>query len=345
MSSVLKYEVEQYIIGTREDDHDSRFTVRRNGKAFYITVSPSNFVNSPTMTKTYLSYLEVLRSGEEVLGEIFETDVYEWVMAPFEPFFAEHAPAPPELSKDFGITLQEHLFPDFYVLVLDIVDEKFVPRRVAAKKSPHRPSFVRFDDDLLDDLETWTALYDPANIILSFEDPEDALFRPPRKVLINNRQTECFFKPCGSGSEIKRELNAYKMIQAAGLDSLLHLCHLHGVVIDDKGFILGLLLSYVDCEECPLAFQIHPDEPDDPPREAREKWADQLDATLTALHRAGIVWGDVKAENVLIGKDDNAYMIDFGGGYTEGWVDEKVAGTVEGDLMGMAKLKEFLIAS
>lgn len=31
------------------------------------------------------------------------------------------------------------------------------------------------------------------------------------------------------------------------------------------------------------------------------------------LHGIGIVWGDGKAENVLIDINDNAWIIDFGG--------------------------------
>lgn len=149
-----------------------------------------------------------------------------------------------------------------------------------------------FDDDFLGDLETWTALYDPAGITLSFKDPEDALFKPPNKVLIDNRQTECFFKPCNSSVQIKRELEAYKMILAAGLDSQLYLCHLYGIVMDDSDFILGLLLTYIDNGDCPLSTRIHPDEPDDPPTAIRERWLGQLDAALAGLHKAGVVWRD-----------------------------------------------------
>ena len=342
MTVAPRYEVEHHVTGTRDDDHDARFMVRRNGKAFHIKISPSQFVNSPMMTKKYLSYLEVLRSGEEVLGDIHDTDVYEWVMAPFEPLFAELAPGPPGLPEDVKITLQDHLFPDFFVFALDIVDEIPYPRRVPAKRSPHRPSFVRFDDNFLDDLETWTAFYDPARITLSFKDPEDALFKPPNKVLIDNSQTECFFKPCNSSVQIKQELEAYKMIHAAGLDSQLNLCHLYGVVLDDSDFVLGLLLTYIDNGDCPLSTRIHPDEPDDPPPVIRERWVSQLEAALAGLHKAGVVWGDVKAENVLIDRDNNAWITDFGGGYTEGWVDREIAGSVQGDRVGMAKLKKFI---
>jgi hypothetical protein len=50
----------------------------------------------------------------------------------------------------------------------------------------------------------------------------------------------------------------------------------------------------------------------------------------------------VKAANVLIDKDNNAWIIDFGGGYTEGWVDRDKAGTVEGDLQGLANIMDFI---
>ncbi|CAJ0549719.1 Ff.00g033320.m01.CDS01 [Fusarium sp. VM40] len=345
MTAAPRYEIEHHTTSIRDDDRDARFKVRRNGKAFYPKISPSQFVNSPMMTDKYLSYLEVLRSGEEVLGDIYDTDVYEWVMAPFELLFAELAPSPPGLPEDVSITLKDHLFPEFFVFALDIVAEKLCPRRIAAEQSPHRPSFVRFDNDFLDDLETWTAFYDPAGIMLSFKDAKDALFKPPNKVLIDNCQTECFFKPCNFVVQIKQELKSYKIIHAAGLDSQLYLCHLYGVVMDDSSFILGLLLTYIDNGDRPLSTRIHPDDPDDPPAGIRERWVGQLDDTLSGLHKAGIVWGDVKAENVLVDKDNNAWISDFGGGYTEGWVDRQMAGTVEGDLVGMAKLKKLIFPS
>ncbi|KAK2924448.1 hypothetical protein FoTM2_014725 [Fusarium oxysporum f. sp. vasinfectum] len=52
------------------------------------------------------------------------------------------------------------------------------------------------------------------------------------------------------------------------------------------------------------------------------------------LHEEGIVWGDAKPDNVLIDKDENAWIIDFGGSYTPGWVDEDKAETFEGDYQG-----------
>lgn len=77
MAASSRYEIEHVVTSIREDDNDARFTIRRNGKAFHVKLSLSNFINSPSMTNKYKSYLEVLKSGQEVLGEIYDTDVYD----------------------------------------------------------------------------------------------------------------------------------------------------------------------------------------------------------------------------------------------------------------------------
>lgn len=345
MAAPPRYEMEYHITSIVEGDDDATFTVRRNGKVFYIEVSPSNFVNSPSTTNKYKSYLEVLKSGEEVLGEIYDIDVYEWVMAPFEASLIELAPdLPVESVENITVTLKEYLYPDFFVFILDIIDEKLQPRRVLTERSPHWPSFVRFDDDFLDDLETWTAFYDPAGIITSHKNPKDALFKPPKRVLIEKGQIACFLKRCHGSVQITQELKTYKKIHAAGSDSQVNLCHMYGIVMDDNGFILGLLLTHIECGR-PLSNIVIPEEPNDPPPAVREGWMGQIEAALSALHASDVVWGDVKAENVLIDESNNAWLIDLGGGYTEGWVDKDIAGTVTGDFAGMAKLKKLLFPS
>ena len=69
----------------------------------------------------------------------------------------------------------------------------------------------------------------------------------------------------------------------------------------------------------------------------------QISETIVKLHEIGIVWGDGKADNVLINKTtDDAWLINFGGVYTNGWVDEELIETVEGDGQAIARLREFL---
>ncbi|QYT02060.1 Protein kinase domain-containing protein [Trichoderma simmonsii] len=249
-------------------------------------------------------------------------------------------PDPP--VEPITVTLKEYLYPEFFVFILDIIDEKLQPRLVPTEESPYWSSFLRFDDDFLDDLETWTSLYDPANIVISHNAPKDALFKAPKKVLIDNGQTVCFFKRCYGSIQITQELKTYKKIHEAGLDSRVNVCRLYGIVMDDCDFILRLLLTYIDCGGRPLSARVHPEEPDDPTPAIGERWMGQLETALSALHENIIVWGDVKAANVLIDENEDAWLVDFGGGYTEGWVDKEVAGTVMGDFTGMTRLRTLL---
>ncbi|KAJ4418793.1 hypothetical protein N0V82_005358 [Gnomoniopsis sp. IMI 355080] len=110
----------------------------------------------------------------------------------------------------------------------------------------------------------------------------------------------------------------------------------------DTGVILGLLRDWVpshhslrdleDAESCGL----------DARRDLREKWAGQIQATVRTLHSVDVVWGDAKPSNVVIDLNNDAWLIDFGGGWTDGWVDENLQETMEGDEQGVARLLEFL---
>lgn len=70
----LRYHIEYHI--TSMDDDSSEFIVRRNGRRFYLHISPSDFQNSPATTTQYLEYLKVLRSGEEEIDGVLDSDVY-----------------------------------------------------------------------------------------------------------------------------------------------------------------------------------------------------------------------------------------------------------------------------
>jgi serine/threonine protein kinase len=78
-------------------------------------------------------------------------------------------------------------------------------------------------------------------------------------------------------------------------------------------------------------------------REQKQKWFGQIEETLKALHSRNIVWGDAKIGNVLIDADtDDAWVIDFGGGATPGWVDQKFYCSKEGDLQALERIKNML---
>lgn len=39
---------------------------------------------------------------------------------------------------------------------------------------------------------------------------------------------------------------------------------------------------------------------------------------------------------------DDAYLVDFGGSYVNGWVDKKLVNTQEGDLQGLERMEAYL---
>jgi serine/threonine protein kinase len=63
---------------------------------------------------------------------------------------------------------------------------------------------------------------------------------------------------------------------------------------------------------------------------------------VSLLHDNGIIWGDAKADNFMVDANDELWIIDFGGSYTEGWVDPDISETLEGDDMGLEKIQAAL---
>ncbi|KAM0704212.1 hypothetical protein Q7P35_008445 [Cladosporium inversicolor] len=78
------------------------------------------------------------------------------------------------------------------------------------------------------------------------------------------------------------------------------------------------------------------------PQEKRDAWASEAERMKNVLHEHNIIWGDAKADNFLVDKNDKLWIIDFGGSWTEGWIDPEFKETVEGDDMAMEKITNAL---
>ncbi|KAJ6184730.1 hypothetical protein N7519_006031 [Penicillium mononematosum] len=120
-----------------------------------------------------------------------------------------------------------------------------------------------------------------------------------------------------------REILTYSKIRMAKFDSPILTSQLEGLVQDDDG------LNCIDGRDPKYSG-------------LRHKWVDQVSHTLKQFHSHNIIWGDAKAANVLVDVNNDAYLIDFGGGYTQGWVEKEKSNSVEGDLQGLENIKRFL---
>ncbi|KAL8408912.1 hypothetical protein RB594_007373, partial [Gaeumannomyces avenae] len=149
-----------------------------------------------------------------------------------------------------------------------------------------------------------------------------------------------------SDLRLPRELETLGKIDAARINSAseIRIPRLRGYVKHaELGCVIGLLREWI-----PSGLELSPDDPDSAdisaiPSERRQKWLSQIRRTVDWLHEIGLVWGDGKIRNVVVDKDDNAWLIDFGGGWTKGWVDEDLAGTKHCQLLEGVRAGRMLI--
>jgi tRNA A-37 threonylcarbamoyl transferase component Bud32 len=109
------------------------------------------------------------------------------------------------------------------------------------------------------------------------------------------------------------------------------------VQLDGKDSILGLLLECIDHTDTVLTHVRN-----GASEQLCQKWARQIEETVTRLHDLDVVWGDVKPDNVLVDSKGDAITIDFGGGFALQWVDRELENTKEGDIQGVSRIRKFL---
>ncbi|KAL2128606.1 hypothetical protein VTI74DRAFT_8944 [Chaetomium olivicolor] len=140
---------------------------------------------------------------------------------------------------------------------------------------------------------------------------------------------------------IGEELATYVKIRSAGVE--LRVPELKGIVQSHKG-VIGILLGHIPHKHHNLRALLASVEAGTvAPSEAtvclRRKWAMQIRGTLRDLHDLGILWRDIKTDNVLIDEEGDAVVLDFGGGKTMGWVDRDKYGSMEGEEQELQKIK------
>lgn len=169
----------------------------------------------------------------------------------------------------------------------------------------------------------------------------DVTLDNPSVVSTDDTSTCYHFKAVQDPHSFLREFGILLQLREKRLNKKYRLPTIHGLVYysDKPDYILGMLLNRIDNEDT-LANWI---ERRNPPRSLKEKWNRQIKDTVRALHHHGIVWGDVKPDNVLIDREQNSWLIDFGGGFNSGYVDEDVVETIEGDIQGVSRMEETLL--
>ncbi|KAI7783577.1 hypothetical protein LA080_011706 [Diaporthe eres] len=341
-------------------DEDKRWfmvDVRIHGKTLQIEVNSEEFQNSPMRLDQFNKYLEILQSDLE--GEWFSDEeeddddnvhrggesptqrpvldlsldgCYEWAVRPFLPLLEEIAPRP---SDGTTITLHHFFSGETFDASLKAVDDTLVPGVIEAMDEMEN---VVGNANIL--WKTTCPVFATTEVEVLSDDPTYILVDEPRKVRVQGK--ELFFKafPDPDDSIGAQEVLTLEKIFKARLNPQEgRTSYLYGIVEDEKSQAIGLLLYYIQVDDT-----LHDKVIDlgSSGSDLKDKWKRQVTGTVEALHKAGIVWGDVKASNVLVDMAGDAWVTDFGGGHTEGWVDRNKAGTIEGDLQGLRAIIEFV---
>ncbi len=348
---------------TTSNERDKRqwfsLEIQVRASRYRITVSPSNFRNSPVRSHEFQEYFAFLRSqhnshdDDDSFDKTDEEghasrgltmyDCFDWAATPCLAEFERLSPAllpleDPLVEGGQRLTLGHFLAASAFECDLAATDDVLAPGEIEPVEMNEDmwPSPRSEDDD------TWTTSFpsfSPTEVTVICDDPKRPFDSNPTRVFVDQQQLY-FKESMDPDDEIARkEVETYERIAAAnlGLGTGVRTSRLYGVVRNERNQLVGLLLYPIE-EATPLTFAIGPETPET----SKNRWAQQIRDTVTALHGAGITWGDAKPDNILIDVHGNAWIIDFGGGRTEGWVDSDMAGTVDGDLQGLERILKFI---
>ncbi|KAL2426237.1 hypothetical protein ABEF95_001204 [Exophiala dermatitidis] len=354
------YQIIDFLYGGQ--DSDSIFSVVCRGRRFSVSVSPGDFLEggatettSPS-TPSSSSSSRIEDQYQRLLAAVRDDDssgiedlnpeghnpfqaLSHWIAIPFFPIFRKIPPLQ-HIGSGPGQRLQnldEYANPPTQFFRLKCVKDRVTP-----------VLSVDGEDDMLPPPLVWFSNLSPSRIratVPTFSSreiqiPRDSLREGavyPQTVLLHGHH-KLYFKSSMDSETAEREIDILLRIQDSGLHNTLLLPMLHGCVkCEGQERIMGFLLEYIKhkgtlrraAEKAPLAL--------------RQRWYQKIAETVSALHGIGIIWGDVKAGNVLIDHEDRVWVVDFEGGFTDGWVDEELTETVVGDLQGLSRIKDYLL--
>ncbi|KAL1862670.1 hypothetical protein Daus18300_008468 [Diaporthe australafricana] len=369
MASVPSYHVLNFFY----DDEDScALTITRNSVRFHIIADAQRLKRAPDAEegREYFRLLQRLRDSERGedgqtsidsgvdlqsshttdseskqnrTGEDAEEKVHRWMLAPLSAQLNDLAPEP---SSSHEQTLEQwyasrtHFFnleiPDQTLQAVELASSEDLEERMT-KLKPHLAPIPKYISDI--DVP-WYSSADLA--VLECADTPD----PYHPCLIKHRQSgeQMFFKAVDNNDTqpTKREIDILDKIDKKGLREMFLCPKLLGIVTcatfaevehNSRSSIMGFLQTAID-QPTPLTTKLDSAVPQD----KRDAWARKADEAKKTLHENGIIWGDAKADNFIVDAEENLWIIDFGGSYTEGWVDPEIAETENGDNMGVDKI-------
>lgn len=305
---------------------------------FDIHLCANQFIRNQSLLDTYSN---LFRRVNPDYDEDYDEDHYsdplvsfvDWTMQ----FFPRQISSIPPLKTKKVYTLLDILSAKRFEYTLQVTEEGAKPVGSECLEDS-RPSGIPLEEQ---HRRGQFPIYHPNDIHIPLSHDDITLPPEPSKVQVNGEN--CFFKHILPGDERRtaREISTYAEIAAANLEQDAHVPRLVGLITDVSSFkLIGLLISYIECD--PRKALSCRGVPFDSVSLCNE-FIRQVSHSVEVLHAHDIVWGDAKADNVLVDVHNNAWLIDFGGSFTHGWVDKELRETKLGDLQGLQRIKDSLL--
>jgi hypothetical protein len=258
-----------------------------------------------------------------------EEKLQAWILSHLEAEINKFAPSRGEMQTS---NVYDWYHPTTHFYALQYKNGQIVPKELESTPA------LRFK---MDNLVPTVTL--PKNILnlgmpwFQASDLEIVEASGPLPTLVRHNNDHYFLKVVDptQPAPTKRELKLMKEIEKLNLHEEMRVPQVQGLVSfsNSKTDIMGFLQTHIEGAE-PLTHLLD----SDISQAKRDGWASESERMVKLLHKHNLVWGDAKADNFMVDKDDKLWIIDFGGSYTEGWVDAELNETVEGDDMGTRKI-------
>lgn len=342
-------------------DHDDNigYVFMLNGARFYITIMAEKLEGAGDVINEFKDFKDDLDDSDNMFN--FE----EWVLGALDEFTCKLAPAvavrkpitlldyfsPPtyafELINDRGRlrAIQQSYTPEIHgdtsprIQIVDVVpnhDSMQTPQSLI-RDALFRPSALGSESLILRS-SLPSVLHIPASQLQRVDDAlgDEELSDIPTKVRRVGIENAFFFKGGFRDQGFRRELEILSRINLSDdFEPPYRTSRITALVFwdNDDSCLMGFLLEYIEGETLMSRR-------DDASKIQKTKWIRQVKATVRRLHRAGIIWGDVKPDNVMINTEGDAIVVDFGGGYCPGYIKPELQQTMQGDMIGLDHMAE-----
>lgn len=308
-------------------------------------------IRGTALETQYEQHIQSFTTNDEVIGHDEDIpddadqfdDFCDWLIEPCAALIRGFAPAQIHNGR-IGVTLQELVFPGS-LHCLQLVPalpegDRLVARHVEADSTLRNTTSLPTEPLAELSLPPSIRRIHATDVFVN-PDPSgvyDHTCDIPRRVYAvvagKEEGEEKFFKGIKTRDDFEREVLTLNRMMEMGLVGRVNVPELVGIVVSDDGVsAIGILLGWM-----PFGLRTLWDDGLRWMENMHTKWERQLREIVGELHAVGVLWGDVNPGNIVVDFDLNVWVVDFGGGLIEGFVDRGLAGTKEGDLDGIERV-------